>query len=249
MAGGDRDVGVAGVAPGHGLRPGTRHDASEGRPPRHHRFRDSQHAPALQDSARRSTGGQSANQQRQAHLGPRRGAGRRAGCLRSQSLQLFARSAALDPRLREPRRVRRARGQGPGGRHPADPARRPGPAHQPRPGRGGPHRSPPRLVLGALRQRLRRRREHLDRSHDPRPLGRSAARRRRAFRRQYRPHVVQVADGDTVPGGPGQRLRERVAPGVRRRARPQRRGPAQLEHAVSGARGRLDARDPGGRGG
>src|SRR6266550_79831 len=61
---------------------------------------------------------------------------------------------ALDPRVWEPRSVRGAGREGVPRRHPPDPPRRPGPAHQPGPGGGGPDRSAAGVVLGAVRQCL-----------------------------------------------------------------------------------------------
>src|SRR5712691_2756895 len=55
-----------------------------------------------------------------------------------------------------------SRDQDPRRRHSADPARRPGPAHEPRARRGRPHRSAAWIGVGAVRQRVRRRDQHLD---------------------------------------------------------------------------------------
>src|SRR5256886_17419690 len=78
------------------------------------------------------------------------------------SLQLFARPAHLDPRLRGARAVRRAGHQGAGGRHSADSARRHGAAYEPGAGGDRPDRGAARLVVGAVRQRDGRRDQHLD---------------------------------------------------------------------------------------
>ena len=74
-----------------------------------------------------------------------------------QPLQLLAGPADLDPRVRQPLQLRRPRAQDPAGRRPADPARRPEPAHQRRLRRHRAGRGAARRQLVALRQRLRRR--------------------------------------------------------------------------------------------
>ena len=61
---------------------------------------------------------------------PRRGAEQPSRRRRRQPLQLLARPAHLDPRLRQPLQLRRARAQDPARRRAADAARRPEPAHQ-----------------------------------------------------------------------------------------------------------------------
>ena len=78
------------------------------------------------------------------------------GVVVSQPVQLLARPADLDPRVRQPLQLRRPGRQDPAGRHPPDPARRPEPAHQRGLRRPGTRRGAARRQLVALRQRLRR---------------------------------------------------------------------------------------------
>ena len=140
---------------------------------------------------------------------PRRGAEqhpRRGG---RQPLQLLARPADLDPRLRQPLQLRRARAQDPARRHPADAARRPEPAHQRRLRRHRAGRGAARRQLVALRQRLGRRDRASDRARRAgavRAAGAGAGRQRQARRRR----VLQVAELDLGPLG----QRERHALGL-----------------------------------
>ena len=130
-----------------------------------------------------------------------------------QPLQLLARPAHLDPRLRQPLQLRRARAQDPAGRRSADAARRPEPAHQRRLRRHRPGRGAARRQLVALRQRVRRRDLVPDRARRAgavRPAGAGAGRQRRAGRRR----VLQVAELDIRP--------RRAAPAARCRSRSSR---------------------------
>ena len=82
----------------------------------------------------------------------RRGAEQPARCGRQQPLQLLARPADLDPRVRQPVQLRRARAQDPARRHSPDPAGRPEPAHQHRLRRHRAGRGAQGRQLVALRQ-------------------------------------------------------------------------------------------------
>ena len=102
--------------------------------------------------------------------------GRRGG----QPLQLLARSAHLDPGLRQPVELRRARPQDPARWRATDAARRPEPAHQRRVRHDRPGRSPPRRQLRALRQRVRRRGLAPDRAGGGRARSRPGSARKAA---------------------------------------------------------------------
>ena len=86
-----------------------------------------------------------------------RGAHRRARHPRPRPPGLCPGRAGLDPRLRRPRHLRRARHPHLHGRHPRHAARRFGPDLRLQPRFGRPRGGASRAVLGAVRQRRRRR--------------------------------------------------------------------------------------------
>src|SRR6266568_3685400 len=146
-----------------------------------------------------------------AHVGPGRGARDRPGGVRGEPLQLLARSTDLDPRVRGPLGLRGARDQGAGGRDPADAARRTGPAHEPGARRRRSHRDPARLGVGAVRQRIGRRDQHLDRPYRSADRPSGCARPVRDLRPRLESQLEQVAVEHVVPRRLGQRLGDAVA--------------------------------------
>ena len=167
---------------------------------------------------------------RPAHDRPRRSAQQSAGRRGRQPVQLFARSADLHPRIREPLQLRRPRPQGAAGRRATDAARRAEPAHQRRVRHDRARRSPARRQLRPLRQRLRWR--HLARNGAGGPGAvRDPGARGGRHRQLERRRLLQVAE--LVLWSLRQRQRHalplaiqdrRLSPAQRRRDSPAQRG-------------------------